>query len=804
MLLLLGLGVVLAGGACPRAAPKPPPSALSGGGVRAERLATDALPAGPRVQGRAGDWLLETAGVRLVLGGDPNERGALLDLVVSDWQDDALVELLPVVRVAGVEQPLELGSIEPVEVEGRAALRVVQLVRARGLALVSEVKIAPSRPWVELSSTVRNVGGKSVERVQLGDRVRWPRRAPFVPGLGFVEASVRDRARWIARPGDPQSYALVFPDRELEVELVTSLRGPSEQIASTDPVTLPPGAVAAHRRLVAVVRGPLARVAEVAWRSAGVPLGRVEGRLEPMPGWARVVARDRAGAPQLAADVARDGRFSLPLPPGDYRVELQVPGGTDFAAVRVEAERATEVAFVVPAAAHIAYRVSDPAGVPLPARLVVRGIAPTTDPALGPVHLASGAGNVAYTRSGSGVLAVPPGRYDVVVTAGVEYTIAELTADVGSERGAALRAQLERVVDTDGWVACDFHLHAEPSGDSEVPLADRVTSLLAEGVELAVATDHNHVTDYAPAIAALSAGAALDAVPGVEITTPDWGHFNAFPYPTQAAPPPYAQVTPQAIFDHVRSVAPDAVLQVNHPRMHPEIGYFDQAGLATATGEVKREGFSWSFDAIEVFNGFELGQPAIVERNLRDWSALLELGRIHTAVGNSDSHALVLQWAGYPRTYVRPAGGAGSLAARIAAALKHQSAIVTTGPFIDLRVEGEGPGGRVSARDGRVRVELAVRAAPWVDVATLELRVDGELERTLSVPDGITTVERLSSVAELVLERDAWIIAIARGRRDLERVLPGARAPSFAFTNPVFVDVDGDGAFTRALSDAGP
>ena len=36
-----------------------------------------------------------------------------------------------------------------------------------------------------------------------------------------------------------------------------------------------------------------------------------------------------------------------------------------------------------------------------------------------------------------------------------------------------------------------------------------------------------------------------------------------------------------------------------------------------------------------------------------EWFELINAGRRYTAVGNSDSHRLVYQWAGYPRTYVR-------------------------------------------------------------------------------------------------------------------------------------------------------
>jgi len=82
-------------------------------------------------------------------------------------------------------------------------------------------------------------------------------------------------------------------------------------------------------------------------------------------------------------------------------------------------------------------------------------------------------------------------------------------------------------VETPGWIAGDLHLHAEPSYDSNVSLPDRIASLVAEGVEFAVATDHNHVTDYRPTIIATGARRMIASAPGVEITTwdPQWGHL---------------------------------------------------------------------------------------------------------------------------------------------------------------------------------------------------------------------------------------------------------------------------------------
>ena len=52
--------------------------------------------------------------------------------------------------------------------------------------------------------------------------------------------------------------------------------------------------------------------------------------------------------------------------------------------------------------------------------------------------------------------------------------------------------------------------------------------IASEGIELAVATDHNHHTDYRPSAKALGVEEHFTPVLGNEVTTAI-GHFNIFP-----------------------------------------------------------------------------------------------------------------------------------------------------------------------------------------------------------------------------------------------------------------------------------
>jgi len=560
-------------------------TAFSAGGVRAEQLATP-LGRDPGHTGRAGDWLLASDRLRLVVGaarGSPESlrvAGTLLDLVSADRPDDRLEQLRIGLQIAGAERVPEVISVRPASIDGRPALRIAQRDPRDALDVETDVLLGAGRPYLEIVTRVTNRGTAGVAGVRVADQLRWLGEPAFAPGLGYVGQALRARVDWLAFDGQSVAYALAVPGSPFDVEFRMTGLGPREQNALSQSATLAPQAMFEHRRSLIVSSGGLDSVAEPAWTLAGRAIGFVEGQIAPMPPWARIEARGSHGETLLVVAVKPtsqmsgrrpsaglpDGAFRLPLPAGSQLVRLIAPGGVDEESVQVTAGAVARVSFIVPQPKRLRYRVVDAAsGSALPARLTVRGIAPTPDPNLGPWHVADGAANVAYTATGEGALELPPGRYRVLASHGLEWSVFEQAVDVTEGSGAVLRAPLTRAFPTPEWLACDFHLHADPSGDSEVPLRDRVIALLAEGIEFAVATDHNHVTDYAPSISQLAAAERINSARGVEITTSGWGHFNAYPMPAAAPAPKVADLSPAEIFAGVRSAVPDSVIQINHP-----------------------------------------------------------------------------------------------------------------------------------------------------------------------------------------------------------------------------------------------
>jgi len=415
--------------------------------------------------------------------------------------------------------------------------------------------------------------------------------------------------------------------------------------------------------------------------------------------------------------------------------------------------------------------------------------------------------NRVFSLSGVGVVALPVGTYDVTFSRGIEWTI-ETQRITMTTAGVELHAKLAHVVDTPHWVSGDFHVHAAPSSDSRVPMRDRVYEFISDGVDMIVATDHNVVSNYAPVIADMHAEKFLASSTGDEITTGKWGHFGAFPLPHDLERPGQGAVLvhgrkPVDFFNDVRVAAPGAIIDVHHPRIDSEIGYFDIAHFDARGDRAEKAGFSWDFDAVEVMNGYQDPVRRSVDRVVDDWFALLNHEHLVTATGNSDTHHLNFNIGGYPRNYVKVQDDRPPLVdgKQIARALKAHHSFFTTGPFVSLLVNGGSIGDLVPARGGKVHAEVTVQAAPWVSVERVTLYLNGQEAKRWTVTPGTDAV-RFHETLDLTTKGDGYVVVRVDGEKSLAPVVGDRKtftAYPFALTNPVFLDVDGDDSYRTDL-----
>ncbi len=185
-----------------------------------------------------------------------------------------------------------------------------------------------------------------------------------------------------------------------------------------------------------------------------------------------------------------------------------------------------------------------------------------------------------------------PGDYIAYISRGNEYELVEKPVEIRPRGITRLNAQVERVLDTTGYLSGDYHMHAAGSIDSGLDYNQRVRSIAGEGVEVVVASDHNYISDYMPYIHRNQLNGFMRSIIGLELTTMEAGHFNAFPLRQDIASQnrgsvAWQNIPPQEIFDALRDMGgfgpENTIIQANHPR-DSILGYFGQHNVDPLTG----------------------------------------------------------------------------------------------------------------------------------------------------------------------------------------------------------------------------
>lgn len=472
-----------------------------------------------------------------------------------------------------------------------------------------------------------------------------------------------------------------------------------------------------------------------------------------------------------------------------------------------------------------------------------------------------GQGNYYYLADGTGSIQLPPGKYEIYASRGLEYSITRRRVRIKEGRTRKRKFKLVRIVDTDDYISADFHIHSARSFDSSAALLDRVAAFAGEGVEVMVSTDHDFQVDYGPVISSLGLGNLITSIVGDEVTTstpnppvfPDAiGHINAWPLVVQ----PDAQrdgaiedefVAPNVLFSRLRNQGAE-VIQYNHVRAGvsglTSIGFFNNFGYDPdlpitsppnnllldddllgpgVSGVSNPDGLrNIDFDVMEIGNGTGINGYLAVRR---DWFSLLnQMDNVIVpfigGTGVSDSHRVTLESAGYFRTYV---GRAGDTPTTLNVTdfnnnIKAGNMMATTGPYIEFFIE-ELAGGRaglgqtLAPSTSDVTLDIRVRAANWIPVEEVRVYANGFLVASF---DETTTprvdpapknprsrsqrrTERFEAQIPLSLSVDTWFVVEAGTKLSppptppplVDMLVPGNEP--IGFTNPIFVDLAGDG-----------
>lgn len=403
---------------------------------------------------------------------------------------------------------------------------------------------------------------------------------------------------------------------------------------------------------------------------------------------------------------------------------------------------------------------------------------------------------VVYTCNGKARVELPPGEYRSYATRGAEWSLSQAQVTVAAGATTRVEHALRREVDTRGFVAADTHIHTLTfSGHGDSSVEERMCTLAGEGVELAIATDHNHNTDYRPYQKKLELNSYFTPVVGNEVTT-EVGHFNGFPLDPKDAVPPHELKDYVAIVDGIRAKGAKVVI-LNHPRWPDhETGPFGVHHLDHATGARTPE-LKLTVDATEMINS-TCEEPDAMSL-FEDWFSLLNRGERIFAVGSSDSHT-VGDPVGQGRTYVVSATDDPSKIDVDACcdAIKKGHTSIGQGIFATLVVDGSyrmGDTEKREANDAPLSIELRVQAPSWIEPRSARVFVDGVVVAERSVPStkDAATDARIHFDVPLEAPHDAWVVCVVMGGGVDGAYWPLLNPYTLAATNPVFLDIDGGG-----------
>ncbi len=672
------------------------------------------------------------------------------------------------------------------------------------IKVVTDYVLEPEQHWITLETRFTSTATHTIASYEVGDAVQWGRTEHMAPGHGFDLPGKRVHVDWICGIGSDTSYALV-PDGKLRFDTFNGSMW-SDPIGAT--VELKPNETVTYVRHVVVGHGDTASLARAVASLRGDVTGRIEGHVtsggSPVAD-ARVWFMDDQDKIVGLSKVDGTGRYTLDLLPGTYRGKVDAPGRTSVEsdAVQITASKTTQVDFAMGPPGILAWRIAGHDGRAPAVKVAIIGVDGTPNPRFGPSFFADGAENFVLSKRGVGHVPIAAGSYRVLVARGPEFERIDQRVKVEPGKRVEVTGKLERAYETPGFIATDLHQHAAPSFDSGVSLEDRALSNAAEGVEVLVSTEHNFIVDFAPVVAEQGLGRVVFPISGTEATTHTVGHFNALPLRIDPAHPRGGMIdvegqTPRQIFDFVRGLATPEVapfIQVNHPRSG-FTGYFDVMKLDPETGRSADARYIDDFDGVEVVT---FGVPKETTKAMRDWFNLVKNGRRYTATGTSDSHTITLRPVGWPRTWVCVDRDDPPFLDVVAftESLRSGCATIGAGPFVTIR-SGDTKMGQLKQADrGKFEVTVDVKAASWIGTDTLTLFVDGEVER--KVPLTNKGVERHHATYALKCSSDCFVAAYVESDQTLAPLITPRRKLDprpVALTNPIYVDVDGDGVFT--------
>lgn len=529
------------------------------------------------------------------------------------------------------------------------------------------------------------------------------------------------------------------------------------------------------------------------------------------------ISLNREGKPYGVGRTTSEGKLQCSLPPGEYSATVSAQGSPE-AQVALLVAGPSEFQIQLESPGIVQAVIKGPDDGPIPCKVAFHAQEGGVDPFFGPDSGHTAVQNLVYSHNGRFRQRLAPGKYEAIISHGPEFDAVFQTIEVRAGEVARLTAQLVRSVDTPGWVSADFHSHSSPSGDNTSSQLGRVQNLLAEHIEFAPCTEHNRITTYTGHLKRLQVEHLMATCPGMELTGSPLpiNHQNAFPLVArgrlqdgggpQTDADPEVQIERLALWDKNS----EKLVQVNHPNIPQMYGDRDLDGQPDQ-GFAKMFGF---MDVIEVHPPEGIFAPPAepgedAGRNpIRHWLQLINLGHRVPGVVNTDAH-YNFHGSGWLRNFIKSSTDdpAKIEVAEMVRSSEAGHLVMSNGPFLEVVARSTSgaeaiAGDDLAAPDKKVQLNVRVQCANWLDINRVQVFVNGrplpELNFTRkTTPDRFSDqVQKFQAELPLSLDRDAHLVVATIGEGlGLGRVVgPNfAKTPPVAVTNPIFVDVDGDG-----------
>ena len=466
-------------------------------------------------------------------------------------------------------------------------------------------------------------------------------------------------------------------------------------------------------------------------------------------------------------------------------------------------------------------RITDVLGDPIPCKIELKPLAEGAKLDFGPETGEFAVRNLIYSPDGLIEKVIPAGKYAVTISHGPEFDAIFTEINVTTGEDSDLSAKLIRSVETPGWVSSDFHSHSTPSGDNSASQLGRVLNLVCENIEFAPCTEHNRVSTYQPHIDRLGIGQFMSSVSGIELTgiPLPLNHQNAFPLQMKprtqdgggpvAGPDLESQIERLALWND-RS---EKLLQVNHP--DPGWMFYDKDGDGKPdAGHERAFPFMDVMEVHAIDNALSLGpegkrEGAAFHNRIFNWLQLLNQGFRIYGVVNTDAH-YNFHGSGWLRNWIQSSTDDPAKIdhMELVHAAKRGRIVMSNGPYLEVTAHETGKtetvvsGQDLQAKNGKVTLKVRVQCPNWLDIDTLFVLVNGRKHAVHDYtreknPDlfrgGVVKFDR---ALEIELKSDAHLVVVTGDvGGDLTKIYGKdmGKAQPAAMTNPIFVDVDGNG-----------